>query len=108
MSNYANGATIERSVRDELYACGASVVIRSAGSKGVLDLVAFLHGRTIGVQVKRLCWPPPAERRALAALEQLTGWEAWVVRWEPRKPNRWARVLVDSTLSENVVGTASR
>lgn len=40
MSNYTKGARLERCVRKELEAQGY-IVIRSAGSKGVVDLVAF-------------------------------------------------------------------
>lgn len=41
MSHYAAGANFERKVRDKLYADGAKLVVRSAGSKGPVDLVAL-------------------------------------------------------------------
>jgi Holliday junction resolvase len=63
MSHYAAGAAFERKVRDRLLADGADLVIRSAGSKGPVDLVSFgehwnaryeIHVRHVDlVQVKR-------------------------------------------------------
>ena len=38
---YRRGADFERKVRDRLYADGAKLVVRSAGSKGPVDLVAL-------------------------------------------------------------------
>jgi len=50
--SYRKGANFERKVRDKLKDMGAFVV-RSAGSKGVFDLIAiFEDGRVWGVQCK--------------------------------------------------------
>jgi Holliday junction resolvase len=40
-TNYQAGADFERKVRDQLMADGAVYVVRSAGSRGIADLVAF-------------------------------------------------------------------
>lgn len=51
MSRYAKGARLERLARHELERRGYAV-IRSAGSKGAVDLVAFSPHRILLVQVK--------------------------------------------------------
>ena len=51
MSRYAKGARLERLARRELERLGYAV-IRSAGSKGAVDLVAFSPRRILLVQVK--------------------------------------------------------
>lgn len=55
MTNYRRGADLERQVRKALYDRGAVLVIRSAGSKSPVDLVAF-HGvtdrTTVGIETK--------------------------------------------------------
>jgi Holliday junction resolvase len=44
-TNYARGADFERKVRDDLLEnYDATLVVRSAGSKGAVDLVAFFDG----------------------------------------------------------------
>lgn len=59
MSAYSRGADFERKVRDHLLAQGAKLVIRSAGSRSAVDLVAFWqpsmsgHATAVLVQVKR-------------------------------------------------------
>lgn len=47
MSHYAAGANFERKVRDRLLADGAKLVIRSAGSRGPVDLVVLDGGTTL-------------------------------------------------------------
>jgi hypothetical protein len=100
MTSYDRGVALERIARDALVSMGAAVVIRSAGSKGPVDLVASLATRTLAVQCKRRTWPPPADRRALLDLAISTGWEAWACRWESRKPLRWAHLLPGGLLDE--------
>lgn len=44
-TQYARGADLERKARDELmHDHGAAYVVRSAGSRGIVDLVAFFPG----------------------------------------------------------------
>jgi hypothetical protein len=99
-TNYRRGADVERRVADELVAAGYWPVIRSAGSKGVVDLVGYRNGITTAVQVKRQCWPGPDERGVLGTLAGLTDWLVLAARWEPRRPTRWARILPDASLVE--------
>ncbi|MCU0256969.1 MAG: hypothetical protein MUF60_09500 [Vicinamibacterales bacterium] len=51
MSNYQRGVRLERDVRHDLEANGYEV-IRSAGSKSAIDLVAFKPGELLFVQCK--------------------------------------------------------
>jgi Holliday junction resolvase len=50
-ARYRRGADLERKIRARLEEDGYYVV-RSAGSKGVLDLVAFRADQTLFIQVK--------------------------------------------------------
>ena len=54
MSNYSKGANYERAVKKELEKEGYSV-IRSAGSHGIFDLVAWKSDKILFIQVKYLC-----------------------------------------------------
>lgn len=71
MSAYARGADFERKVRDHLLAQGAKLVVRSAGSRSPVDLVAFWqpsmsgHPTAVLVQVKRDGRLTKASREAL-------------------------------------------
>lgn len=62
MTRYAGGADFEREVRAALVADGYQLVIRSAGSKTKVDLVAFKPDQVLFVQCKRNGVCPPAER----------------------------------------------
>jgi hypothetical protein len=70
MSHYRGGADFEREVRHHLEAEGYEV-IRSAGSKGKADLVAFKVGEFLVVQCKRNGICPPAERIEVQRLASL-------------------------------------
>lgn len=67
------GARLERRVRAELDELGY-VTLRSAGSKGKVDVVAFGNDVILTIQCK---WSnpqiSPAERQALLEIELLTG-----------------------------------
>lgn len=65
MTRYAGGADFEREVRAALVADGYQLVIRSAGSKTKVDLVAFKPDQVLFVQCKRNGVCPPAERAEL-------------------------------------------
>lgn len=64
MSHYRAGADFERAVRLDLIDNGYDV-IRSAGSKTKVDLVAFKPGQALFVQCKRDGRIGPAERTEL-------------------------------------------
>ncbi len=65
ISNYTKGARLERLARASLERHGYRV-IRSAGSKGAVDLAAFKQDDILLVQVKA-SRVTPADRRKLAA-----------------------------------------
>lgn len=102
MTNYQRGADVERSVRAYLESEGW-YVIRSAGSKGAVDLLAGLAGITLALQVKRMAWPGPLERSVLADIGVRTGWQPWAVRWQPRQPLRWAWINDRAQLYERTL-----
>jgi len=86
MTHYARGAAFERRVRKELEEDGWFVV-RSAGSKGVVDLVALREkGNVLRVRLvscKLNGYVPPAEREQLRKLkEELPHCEVLVARKE--------------------------
>lgn len=49
---YIRGVRLERLVRDDLKEQGAFLVVRAAGSRGPVDLVAFFEDSVLLVQVK--------------------------------------------------------
>jgi len=65
MTNYRGGADFEREVRSALAKDGYILIIRSAGSKTKVDLVAFKPDQVLFIQCKRNGVCPPAERAAL-------------------------------------------
>ena len=80
-SNYARGSAFERKVRQELRDCDGVVhIIRSAGSKGAVDLAVFLDGIVLWIQCKTFGVPTYNERRSLARLAERAGTIA-VVAW---------------------------
>jgi Holliday junction resolvase len=64
LTNYANGAAFEREVKADLIAKGWAAV-RSAGSHGAIDVMAYHRGAALFVQCKRTGIFPPEERAAL-------------------------------------------
>lgn len=67
MTNYAAGTRFEHRVRDHLTANGYQVV-RSAGSKTKIDLIALKPGQILLIQCKRNGQLPAAEWNALVTL----------------------------------------
>lgn len=65
MTNYRGGADFEREVRAALVADGYQLVVRSAGSKTKVDLVAFKPDQVLFIQCKRNGVCPPVERAEL-------------------------------------------
>lgn len=70
MTNYAAGTRFEHRVRDHLRENGYEVV-RSAGSKTKIDLIAFKPSQLLLIQCKRNGTLPPAE---WDALHTVAGW----------------------------------
>jgi Holliday junction resolvase len=77
MTNYSRGRALEYDTRDLLKAEGYEV-IRAAGSKGKIDLVAFKTGEWLFVQCKIDGWIPPAERAELWRLAKIADAQALV------------------------------
>ena len=71
-SNYARGRDLEHRVRTHLREEGFEV-LRTAGSKSKVDLVAIKPGQILFVQCKRSGALPPAEWNALWDLAQMVG-----------------------------------
>ena len=65
--NYRNGAQLERDAQKHLEANGY-LCIRSAGSKGFIDVMAVKPGQLLMVQAKANGVCPPKERAALLEL----------------------------------------
>lgn len=85
-SNRARGDYLERQVRSALRHHGW-LVIRSAGSLGVADLVALRAGNTpLIVSCKLTGLPPPHERRELLEAAESAGARAIVAT---REHNGW-------------------
>lgn len=72
MSNYEQGRRFEWAVRDHLRGNGYEV-IRAAGSKTKVDLVALKPGQALFIQCKRTSLPGPAERVEIVRLAQMVG-----------------------------------
>ena len=72
MTNYAAGRRLEYLARDELRRQGY-VVIRSAGSKTPIDLVALNDREVLVIQVKKDAGDVKAAIASLAALVLLVG-----------------------------------
>ena len=90
MTNYARGANFERTVKADLEKRGY-LVIRAAGSHGIMDLVAFrpprkpyATGETWFVQCKIHGTISPADRKELYETAAKCG--AWAVRASRPKP----------------------
>jgi Holliday junction resolvase len=90
MSNYAKGARLERLARAELQAAGY-VILRSAGSKGPVDLVALNQCHVRLIQVKAAGAARPADLFKLRTLPapRNASRELWV-----RERGHWRIVKV--------------
>jgi Holliday junction resolvase len=71
-SNYARGRALEHRVRTHLREQGYEV-LRTAGSKSKVDLVAIKPGQILFVQCKRSGALPPAEWNGLWDLAAMAG-----------------------------------
>lgn len=90
MTNYADGRRFEYKVRDAL-ADDGYYLIRSAGSKGLIDVVAFKPGQMLFVQAKRRDGTiGPGSRAALLDLAAMVDALPIVAHQPiPRKPIRY-------------------
>ena len=84
MTNYAKGANKERMVKKVLEAAGMTCV-RSSGSHGPVDLVAWNKDRIYFLQIKYNCRITDAELNALEAMQVPASGEVAV--WEYVKGN---------------------
>ncbi len=71
MTHYDAGRRLEYKVRNDLRDNGYDTVLRTAGSRGAADLLAFKPRQLLLVQVKNIRDPGPDERKALIALARL-------------------------------------
>ena len=83
MSNYAKGRRAEYRSAAVLEAAGYEVT-RSAGSKGLFDLIGISAADVVLVQVKSGRPPSPAEREALADFQVPPNCRKLIHVWRPR------------------------
>lgn len=95
MNRYGKGAAFERAIAQALRSKGIWVV-RSAGSKGPADLVAWCGGRKALIQCKAGGGISPLEVQALRAAARALGGTAWVVSKSPRGSESWSLVYPET------------
>ena len=79
MTRYQSGRVVEWKVRDMLLSAGASIVVRSAGSKTLADLVAMFKDSTWAIQCKR-AKPSTAEVEGVRYQSRFTE-AGWAIVW---------------------------
>lgn len=89
MTNYAKGANRERMVKKVLEATGMTCV-RSSGSHGPVDLVAWNKDKIYFLQIKYNCRITDAELNALEAMQVPACGQVAV--WEYTKGNRLPKI----------------
>jgi len=92
MSQYAKGAYYERQLKHKLEKEGWFVV-RAAGSKGIIDLLAVRKGESMGIQVKKGKRLTLTERKALEELRKASGIKIFVVYFCGRQKVEWEEIL---------------
>lgn len=95
VSHYRAGRDLEHEVRHQLEGDGYSV-IRSAGSKGAVDLIAIKVGQVLFVQVKRTTAPGPAAWNLLFDLAEMASAIPVLATARP-KPITYARITARKT-----------
>jgi Archaeal holliday junction resolvase (hjc) len=80
-SGYRNGADLERAVKHDLEDNGYSMVMKSGGSKGKVDVIALKPGEVLLVQCKVSGSMSPADRIALRSLAYDLGAVPLMARW---------------------------
>jgi len=88
MTNYTRGRALEYEIRDRLREDGYQT-FRTAGSRGVADIIAIKPGQILYVQAKRDGRISPAERTALFRAAADVGALPLVAARQPRKPIEW-------------------
>lgn len=81
MNTSAKGSRLERKIRKDLEAAGAILTMRSAGSKGPIDVIGLFPGPwVVLVQCKAggAIYVSVKERRALESLAESLNCEAWL------------------------------
>lgn len=93
MTKYSAGADFERRVGAG-FALDGYFVVRSAGSRGVCDLVAIKLGQVLLVQVKRTnpVLPPTARFDLVLAAERIGAVPLVAFQPAPRKPVEFRRL----------------
>lgn len=86
------GRRIEHLVRHNMEAEGY-IVMRSAGSKGAVDLFAIKPGQALFVQVKRSGTLPPAQWNRLYDLAQMIDAIPVLAEKLPGRPIRYYRLI---------------
>jgi Archaeal holliday junction resolvase (hjc) len=100
---YRQGADLELAVKHHLQDNGYYVV-KSAGSKGAVDLVALKRGEVLVIQCKTDGYVPPAERMTFRSLAVSVGATCLIGRWH--KEGRAARAVAFQELTADGGGTA--
>jgi Holliday junction resolvase len=90
-NHYRNGRNREWKVRDALIDAGYTV-LRTAGSKGALDLLAIKPGQWLFVQVKTTTAPGPASWNALYDLALMADAVPVLATCPPRQPITYHRL----------------
>ena len=85
MSRYDGGADLERAAK-KLLEDNGYYVVRSAGSKGAVDLAAFKRGEVVFVQCKADGYLSPGERAAFRGLCVRLGAVCVIGWWERTGP----------------------
>lgn len=85
MTNYSRGADFERKVMEDLIVNhGFDQCVRSAGSHGAVDVLAFKLGEHWAVQCKINGRISPAERKKLVAFANI-GTMKPIKAWRPKR-----------------------
>lgn len=103
MSNYRKGADLERAAAKVLIGNGY-LVIRSAGSKSPVDLVALKRGETVLVQCKVDGYLTPSERNELRGSAIVLQATAVAARWHKESPSSARRVAFTELISMGPAG----
>jgi len=93
-SRYRKGAAKERQLKHKLEMCGW-YVMRSAGSKGALDLIAIRDGCVVGFQVK-VGGIGRAEIGELCALAKAVKIPIYAALWDSKR-RRWKFISTDGS-----------
>lgn len=88
MTAYSDGRKLEYATQHELEANGY-ITLRTAGSKGAVDVIGFKQGEIVMVQCKLSGKLGPAERAKVYGLASMVGAVPLVARWH--KEGRAAR-----------------